>query len=309
MKIEKLMNWFATDPDPIEMDPNIEAPRGVNFDTVLQSSKNALDHSKTDILGDMFVPYYIEIKLYGQDQDQADFLEQIASGTKFKAELSKYLEQKKYLTVANMPLEVHILSAVAQTEMERRMPYKVIVRLPKRGGGHMAEQEFDEATFKADDEGTWVPKPTCGPDPNSEAFLEALVGQAVQDKKRILASPFYIGRGSIAQPKDKRLKRDNHFVFKKISNDSTNMSVSRAHAEIVFKDGKYYLLDSGSGARTYVERPAGSNKWTEAPDAKGQWAGVELQDGDVIRLGVEGDEGDLRLPGTRAKVRFSLVRK
>ena len=300
------MSWFKPKDDPIEIDPNIEAPRGLNFDSVLQSAKNAIDHSRNEVLGNLFVPYYIEIKLFGQDQGQADFLEQIAEGADFKEELKKYIEQRNYRTVAKMPLEVHVISAVAQTEAERLTPYRVAVRLPKKGEAHMAEQEFDEATFKIDDEGTWVPKPVHGPDPGSEAYLEAIAGQAVQGKKGIHASPFYIGRGAIALPEGKRPKRDNHFVFKQIPKDPTNMSVSRTHAEIVFKDGHYRLFDSGSDASTFIERPAGSGKWVVVPDEKTSGAGVELQDGDVIRLGVEGDG---RLPGTRAKVRFSLCRK
>jgi len=300
-----MMSWFKPKEDPIEIDPNIEAPRGVNFNSVLQSAKNALDHTKNEVLGNLFVPYYIEIKLYGQDQGQADFLEQIAQGADFRDELKKYLVQKNYRTVANMPLEVHVLSAVAQTEAEKQTPYKVTVRLPAKGEQHLAEQEFDEATFKVDDEGTWVPRPVHGPDPNSEASLEVVVGQTVKDKMRIHASPFYIGRGAIVVL-GKMPKRDNHFVFKQIPKDPTNMSVSRTHADIVFKDNAYRLFDNSNGASTFIERPAGSGKWTEVPDAKTSKSGVELQDGDIIRLGVEDDE---RLPGTRAKVRFNLSRK
>lgn len=87
---------------------------------------------------------------------------------------------------------------------------------------------------------------------------------------------YYLGRKFRLRQSDTRIGRDgkvNDIVIKKTSRGKIDQSVSRRHATISYRNGKYYLLDKRSKSRTYLNQ----NKIAPTDN-------LEIQAGDEIEI-------------------------
>ncbi|MGQ9897664.1 MAG: FHA domain-containing protein [Acidobacteriota bacterium] len=114
------------------------------------------------------------------------------------------------------------------------------------------------------------------------ARLTALNGEVYRSPFIITKRTTFLGRlRTVLDLKSGEVLRRNDFVYARHDQSgSSNKSVSRQHASIVFDNGDFYLFDTGSANGTAVER-AGQSIETPAGDA----VGIKLEDGDILRLG------------------------
>lgn len=126
------------------------------------------------------------------------------------------------------------------------------------------------------------------------ARLTSLNAEVYRNNYLLMRKVTHIGRlKNVVDPETGRFKRCNDFVF--AQNDDPQAvcnSVSRTHARIVFRDGRYLLEDEGSANQTNVERKIdGESRFLHLEPG----AAVELQNGDIIHFGL-------------AQVRFQLLK-
>lgn len=125
------------------------------------------------------------------------------------------------------------------------------------------------------------------------ARLTALNAEVYRNNYLLMRMVTHIGRlKNVVDPETGRFKRCNDFVF--AQNDDPKAicnSVSRTHARIVFKDGKYLLEDEGSVNQTDVERRVDEKKVFLHVEPGST---IELQSGDILHFGL-------------AQVRFQLL--
>lgn len=114
------------------------------------------------------------------------------------------------------------------------------------------------------------------------ARLTALNAETYRVNYVITKQVTYIGRlRNVTDKETGHMLRRNDFIFARHPDPmSTNSSVSRLHAKIIFENDQFYLYDTGSANGTSIMR---GGETIELPRAETK--GELLKDGDIINFG------------------------
>lgn len=113
------------------------------------------------------------------------------------------------------------------------------------------------------------------------ALLQPINVRAYRDYYLIVKRETRFGRARNNIGRKGEIVSVNDFPFARTAGP-VNKSISRTHAIIEFSNNGFYLKDSNSRAGTFLRRFY--NEWTEFPISK-ESQGVQLENGDIIRLG------------------------
>jgi hypothetical protein len=114
------------------------------------------------------------------------------------------------------------------------------------------------------------------------ALLQPINARTYRDHYLIIKKQTHLGRARNVIGGKGELVLCNDFAFARTS-DKANKTISRQHALIEFRDGDFYLIDSGSRSGTAIQRF--EQQWHEIAVPQKSETGVRLADRDIIRLG------------------------
>lgn len=255
------------------------------LDLVRQIEREIERNRKVFVNDQVYVPHKLGIHLFAPSPSKVEEYEALFNNPEFRTYLEDYIKGKGYTLLDRIRIVIHC-------EQER---------LPQFGK-RQCFVEFSWPQVAADPgEMTVVFDPAddrriasvqeAKVEVLEEAWVEVVEGRAREPRVRITRREFNIGRGEhVVNHQTGRVLRVNHLAFlKPEAGGAVNRSVSRQHARILHRDGRFLLFDTGSQNGTSVVRGSST---VLVPRGAGV-DGVHLQDGDVIAIG-------------RARVRFAL---
>jgi pSer/pThr/pTyr-binding forkhead associated (FHA) protein len=219
-----------------------------------------------------YVPNKLIGYLPGADPDKMEELEVIFNSTHFMKLLYQYIIKTGFKLFN--PLKVEIQAD--QNSKDNR--FRVEFQWPA------SEEAVEDVTVKVDEkQGRILEVYNLRPEIPRLARLFLMSGEAYRDNYLITKRVTHIGRlRNVIDKNSNKMIRCNDFIFaRNMDESSPNSSVSRQHATISFRDGVFYLHDSGSANGTSIER-AGVPPIDILPE---NIQGVALENYDIIRFG------------------------
>lgn len=220
----------------------------------------------------IYIPNKVVCRLHSPDPDKLEEIEVILNSQAFVKLLNQYICDEGFKMFGDLKVEVKGGTPDGSgTEVEFCWP--------------STEESVEDVTVKLDDDGERileVNKPT--PEIPRLARLSVLSGEVYRDNYLITKVVTNIGRlRNVIDKNNSEIIRRNDFIFSRNTDpNSPNISVSRQHAKIVFKDGDFYLYDEGSANGTSIERAGIDGHIEVLPE---NLAGVKLENFDILRFG------------------------
>ncbi|MBL8149573.1 MAG: FHA domain-containing protein [Blastocatellia bacterium] len=220
----------------------------------------------------VYVPNKFVCYLPSSNPEKLEEFEVIFNSASFVKLLNKYILDSGYKLFDDLKVEVRSKPTSSFS--------KVIVDFSWPG----TEEEVEDVTVKLDlQHGTILEVYDPKPEIPRLARLSVISGEVYRDNYLITKLVTNIGRlRNVFDKNNTDLIRRNDFIFaRNMEPSSPNSSVSRQHACIVFREGKFYLIDQGSANGTSIER-AGVDPIEVSADNN---QGVALEQYDIIRFG------------------------
>lgn len=247
------------------------------LDIVRQIEREIERNKKVFINDQVFVPHKLGIHLYAPAPTKVEEYEALFNNAEFRAYLEDYIKEKGYKLLDRIRIVIHC-------EQERVPQFGKRQCFVEFAWPQLATDPGElTVVFDSADGQRIAAVQEAKPEVLQEAWFEVAEGRAREPRVRITRREFNIGRGEhVVQQRTGRILRVNHLAFlKPDAGDAVNRSVSRQHARIVHRDGRFLLFDTGSQNGTSIAR--GQSTVLVPRGATGD--GVALESGDVIALG------------------------
>ncbi|MCS6886437.1 MAG: FHA domain-containing protein [Acidobacteriota bacterium] len=226
------------------------------------------------------VPNVLRILMYEDKANREEDVERLFNSAELLNLLTLYLAEQKLHILMPLRAETELLSRGSSRLMYSTGRITLTLDWP------LAE-EADVLDIVIDD----VKKQILAVQERKPAIpqvgrLMALNADVYRNNFLITKEITYIGRMRVVRDESGMFVRKNDFVFSQVDDaEAISNSVSRSHARIEYRNGKFWLSDLGSANRTWIER--GEQKiLVEKPEA--------LEDGDILVLG-------------KARVKFNIL--
>lgn len=250
------------------------------LDLVREIERELDRHAKAFVGEQTYVPHAIVVHLRASTAAQLEEYAALFTSRGFRAHIDEYVRTRGYRLLARLTIDV-------KCHREPLAEFKGRNCFVECSWSRVAAGASGEEAGRADRVEAPVspPQPAIAetPDTPGEAWLEVVEGEAEPGRVQIERAEFHIGRApKVFDHRTRRLLRVNHLAFARAGwGDVVNRSVSRLHASVHCRKGRYYLCDSGSEQGTFVVRDGASIEVMP-----GATPGVELRDGDVLALGL-----------------------
>jgi hypothetical protein len=214
----------------------------------------------------VYVPNLLTVQAPGTTLDKIEELEVIFNSVVFMKYLYEYMTESGYKLFDFVKVEVEQMP-------EPHQPVQLLFHWPS------PEELREDFTVRLNKEEGKIVEVFA---PQAEiprlARLTALNAETYVITKQVT----YVGRlRNVTDRESGHMLRRNDFIFARHPDPlSTNSSVSRLHAKIVFEDGHFYLYDTGSANGTSISR---DGMTVELPRA--EIKGEVLRDGDILNFG------------------------
>jgi hypothetical protein len=256
------------------------------LDLVRQIQREIESNKRVFINDQTYVAHKLIIHLYAPTPAKIEEYEALFNNPEFQQYLEAYIKEKGYQLLDRIRIGIQCHQE-ALPQFHRRHCF-VAFSWPQVGG------DPGEITVLLDPENEHRILTVNAPrgEVSQAAWLEVIEGNAYKNRCRITRREFNVGRGeNVLQHKTGKLLRTNQLAFVPSSaGDIVNRSVSRQHAQIVWRGNAFFLYDNGSQNGTSVER---GKSVLLVPHVTSASDGIELMDGDFLLFG-------------RARIRFHI---
>lgn len=225
-----------------------------------------------------YVPNIIHIFVPTVKPKKIQDLETIFATKAFYQHIYSYIQARGYKLFDFLRTEIDLLPGVASKTRSGRLKTRCMVRL-EWPNSKQSPSGFDVMVEANASRIIKVGHPKIEVSPL--ALLQTVNARAFREHYLIVKPVTYLGRSQNVFSAEGVVQEKNHFAFSR-TGDLINKSISRRHACIEVRDGKFFLKDCNSRRGTAIQRF--KQGWQEIAVPPND-IGVALADHDIIRLG------------------------
>jgi serine/threonine protein kinase len=225
---------------------------------------------------DYYVPHLVTIRVPRTTNERLETFELLFQSIYFTANLYNYLDEIGYKLMAKLKVEIEIADDIgAQQGVQLHIDWPNVQEI---ANGLDPVIQITPERIVANRPAIQISR---------VALLQSINAHAHNDQFLIIRPLTYLGRfRNVMNHNSGELVRRNDFAFLQSSEpNSANMSISRQHARIEFRDGNFFIYDLASLNGTIIQRRRGAG-FQELRIGADDPVGERLCDKDIIQLGL-----------------------